>query len=81
MSGRTRLSVPTGIASVTPADSGTNCPADTRGLACTGAGNASLVYADGTTGIVSLVLGVVFPAAVTRVNSTGTTATGITAHF
>ena len=51
------------------------------GLTCTGAGNASLLMANGQTVIVSLAVGTMLRGmGFRRVNATGTTATGISAY-
>ena len=67
--------------SVTPSDS-VNLPAGCRGLFVGGAGNLSLVGADGTavtfTGVTA---GTTLPVGPVRVNSTNTTATLIVALY
>jgi hypothetical protein len=77
---------PQGSISVTPSDtvnltfpSGIN---RTRGIYVGGAGNISVIMADGTTALLTaLSVGVVHDLSIKRVNATGTTATAILALY
>lgn len=65
---------------VTASDA-TSIPA-TRGLYVGGAGNATLVFEDGTeVALVGLLAGVVYPFRVTKVKSTGLTAADLVALY
>ena len=66
-------------AAVTPNDS-TDLPNAARGLFVGGAGNLSVIMAGGqTVTLTGVAAGQVYPSYVTRVRSTGTTATNIVA--
>jgi hypothetical protein len=68
-------------AAVTPSDS-TDLTNFARGLMVNVAGDVSVDFVDsGSSIILTLLAGVVYPFQVKRVRSTGTTATGITALF
>ena len=77
-SARVGLAAPAvGIETVTPHDT-TTLTSVSRGLWVGGAGNISVLMADGTTGIlVGVPAGTLIPIRVQRVNSTSTTATSI----
>ena len=67
--------------SVTPSDS-VNLERRTKGIWVGGAGNMSVeMHNGGTVTFAGIVAGSLLPLAVTRVNSTGTTATSIVALF
>jgi len=84
MSGKTNGSYSRQIAyteAVTPAD-GTDLTGGTsRAVMVTEDGNVAVVYANGVEDTLFLLAGVVHPISVTRVKSTGTTATGIKAGY
>lgn len=65
-----------GIA-ITPSDSTSFSFGYTRGIYVGGAGNLSVEMANGTVVFYSVNAGTVLPLRVTRVNSTGTTATNL----
>lgn len=68
-------------AAVTPSDS-VNLTADARSLYIGGAGNASVVTANGdTVTFVGLLAGSILPVRIRRVNATDTTATNIVAIY
>jgi hypothetical protein len=70
-----------GIMAVTPSDV-TILPAGVRALVCAVGGNIGVTMVDGSTGVIPAVpAGMPYPAQVTQVLSTGTTATGILVHF
>lgn len=77
----TKITVPSGAASVVPSDTADNCTKGTRGLGCLVAGNVSVVYGGGDTAIIAVVPGGVYPGHFVRVKATDTTATGITCHY
>lgn len=70
-----------GGVAVTPSD--TTLLAPTRGLYIGGAGNVTVDFADGTTGILFTAppVGTLLPISVIRVKATGTTATAIVALY
>ena len=56
----------------------------TRGVLVGGAGNLTCIYADGSTALITIpatACGVIIPISVTRIKSTGTTATLTVAFF
>jgi hypothetical protein len=69
-----------GIA-VTPSDATVLTP--TKGLYIGGAGNVTVDFADGTTGVLltAVAVGTLYPISVVKVKSTGTTATAIVAIY
>lgn len=73
----TTLSDPAGgVFAITPADA-TNLPHMTRAIRVSGAGNVSIVCADGSTAVCAFLAGETRPIRVQVVNFTNTTATGI----
>lgn len=70
-----------GGAAVTPSDTTVLSP--TRGLFIGGAGNVTVDFADGTTGVLltAISVGTIHPVSVVKVKATGTTATAIVALF
>ena len=67
---------------VTPSDSVNLAGGDTIGLYVGGAGNVSVVMANGQSRtITALSAGIIHPISVKRVNATGTTATSIMAVY
>lgn len=67
----------TGVA-ITPHDSTDITGGVVQGLYIGGAGNVTVVWADGTTSLLTAVIvGQVYPVVIQRVNATGTTATAL----
>lgn len=66
-------------ANITP-DDNNNLAHVSRGIICGTAGNVAAVPANGTAAVVypALIAGILYPFAVSRINLTNTTATGIT---
>jgi hypothetical protein len=82
--GRPREGAPTRYtdgSAVTPDDAVDLADGPCVGLSCAGAGVASVDFVDGSTAIIVGLLVGANPYAVTRVRSTGTTATGIVALY
>jgi hypothetical protein len=79
--GRTVQESYRGGVAITPND--TTLVAPTRGLYIGGAGNITVDFADGTSGILltAPVVGAIIPVSVIRVKATGTTATAILALY
>lgn len=66
-------------ATITPSDTA-DLPALTRSIRVGGAGNVSIVV-DGVTVVYTCVAGEILPLVASRVNATGTTATGLVAWW
>lgn len=70
------------VVAVTPSDAVALVDGVTKGLYVGGAGNISLLMADGTSATFNAIaIGVIHPLGVKRVNATGTTATNILAVY
>ena len=70
------------IRNITPSDVSDLALGSSRAIRCGGSGDLSVVDLSGETVVIpSIVAGETFPAQVTRINATGTTATLITVLF
>lgn len=72
----------TGVVLISPSDTvnipqASNQPLGVRSFVCNVAGTVSYVMADNSVGSLTALAGYVYPFKIVRINSTGTTATGI----